>query len=447
MSYTSDLIVPRSVSNVEREVDATDLLAYVSGYDWRESATSTRGACSTNNFPTRLNAGRIWLATLLLGLLFSLFAVTAGADDSKAENVETQPVEVITAITLKQGEASVVHRGRVLIQAQDGSALLERTDGQLIAVKPDELVSSIESEQPFQYIPPAALGAQLKQELGPSFDLFETEHYVMVTDAGPVYAEWCGRLLERLHDGFYSYWNKAGLELSPLSMKLPVILFADQKAFQTYAVADAGEALAQARGYYSARTNRIVLTDLREADGGVAAREDRDVAKKIEASPLNVATVIHEATHQIAFNCGLHVRYADNPLWLTEGLAIYCESPDLKNRSGWRTLGILHRDRLKAFEDYVKNRRPAGSLVTLLEGGDRFRDPSKVIDAYAESWAFTYFLMRRHKEEYITFLKNISRKRPLDWSTQPARLDEFRQVFGNDLDALEKEFLIYIRRL
>ena len=53
--------------------------------------------------------------------------------------------------------------------------------------------------------------------------------------------------------------------------------------------------------------------------------------------PGVTVTVIHEATHQIAFNCGLHTRYADNPLWLTEGMALYFETPDLRSRSGWRT--------------------------------------------------------------------------------------------------------------
>ena len=39
-----------------------------------------------------------------------------------------------------------------------------------------------------------------------------------------------------------------------------------------------------------------------------------------------VATVVHEATHQMAFNCGLHTRYADIPVWVSEGIAMYFET-------------------------------------------------------------------------------------------------------------------------
>ena len=45
-----------------------------------------------------------------------------------------------------------------------------------------------------------------------------------------------------------------------------------------------------------------------------------------------MATIVHEATHQIAFNCGMQQRYADIPLWLCEGMAVYFEAPDLASK-------------------------------------------------------------------------------------------------------------------
>ena len=47
-------------------------------------------------------------------------------------------------------------------------------------------------------------------------------------------------------------------------------------------------------GYYSRQTNRILLYDL-AADGGAARLE-------------NAATIVHEATHQMAFNTGVHAQ-------------------------------------------------------------------------------------------------------------------------------------------
>ena len=48
-----------------------------------------------------------------------------------------------------------------------------------------------------------------------------------------------------------------------------------------------------------------------------------------------VSTIVHEATHQIAFNCGLHTRLSDCPRWFSEGIAMYFETPDLRSAKGW----------------------------------------------------------------------------------------------------------------
>ena len=37
-------------------------------------------------------------------------------------------------------------------------------------------------------------------------------------------------------------------------------------------------------------------------------------------------TIIHEATHQTAYNVGVHARFADQPRWLVEGLAMMFEA-------------------------------------------------------------------------------------------------------------------------
>ena len=69
-----------------------------------------------------------------------------------------------------------------------------------------------------------------------------------------------------------------------------------------------------------------------------------------------MATIIHEATHQLAFNCGMQNRYADIPLWLSEGIAIYFETPDLRNKRGWRSIGSVNRVRLAEFRRYLRSR-------------------------------------------------------------------------------------------
>lgn len=64
-------------------------------------------------------------------------------------------------------------------------------------------------------------------------------------------------------------------------------------------------------GYYSITSNRMVLYD----------------RPLTEAAWFSNSTVImHEATHQLAFNVGIHQRLSQTPLWVAEGLASLFEA-------------------------------------------------------------------------------------------------------------------------
>ncbi|MCA9052748.1 MAG: DUF1570 domain-containing protein, partial [Planctomycetaceae bacterium] len=258
---------------------------------------------------------------------------------------------------------------------------------------------------------------------------------------------WCGRLFERLQTAFLGYWKRAGLDVHEPAQPLVAVIFADPEAYAAYATRDAGPALAQSQGYYSARTNRIVLTDLTRAAGEVEATREAELLRRLESRLTNVATIVHEATHQIAFNCGLHSRYADNPMWLTEGMAMFFEAPDLKSSSGWRTAGQIHPGRLQQFRDYAERRRTADSLRSLLLTDERFRDPSTAVDAYAESWAFTFFLIREHRRRYVEYLEQLSTLPRLDWKTPEERETMFLEAMETDWETLEREFALFVRRL
>jgi hypothetical protein len=115
-----------------------------------------------------------------------------------------------------------------------------------------------------------------------------------------------------------------------------------------------------------------------------------------------VATVVHEATHQMAFNCGLHTRYADIPVWVSEGIAMYFETPDLKSTSGWTTIGAVNRTRLAGFKSYLAD-RPADSLKSLVVSDARFRDARQATNAYGEAWGLVHHLMlgQRNQKQFV----------------------------------------------
>ncbi len=337
--------------------------------------------------------------------------------------------------------------GRVLIEAADGGVLLEDEAKQLWTITGEQRKSITDTKSPYQPLKPDDLGKELLKEFGEGFEIVRTKHYVICTNTGKPYAEWCGNLLERLLSAFLIHWRGKPLGIQEPETPLPVIVFRSAQEFAQFAAVDATPATAQSKGYYSVRTNRIVLYDLTAGPNSEPAKTPADVTRKLAAAAFNVATVVHEATHQISFNCGLHARYADNPVWLTEGMAMYFETPDLSNRTGWRTIGKLNRLRLREFKQTLAKRRSPSSLLTLISNDQRLTNAQTAGPAYAEAWALSYFLINKRRPQYVDYLKTLSEKKPLIWNTPEDRVKEFQAAFGEDLGKLDQEFTRYFARL
>lgn len=341
---------------------------------------------------------------------------------------------------------------RVLLEAQDGGLLLEARDGRLWRVTASQLQQHEITDDVFMPLTADELGRQLQSELtelgitSPS-DVVTTKHYVICSTAGRKYAEWVGGLFERLHDGFRAFWKTHGLELRESEFPLPAIVLKDQTEFAAFATKhDGPEATAAQGGYFSIPTNRIVMFDLTAAPNSPPAKTLQDIQRKIAASRFNVATVIHEATHQLAFNCGMHTRFADNPMWLTEGMAMFFEVPDLEGRSGWKTIGHVNSLRLKTFRQSLPRRDETSSLERLLQNDDRFQDVKQAEAAYAEAWALTFYLIKNRPDAYATYLKRIAEKPRLVLDAPDKRLQDFRSVFDDDLTDLDRELRRFIAR-
>ena len=125
---------------------------------------------------------------------------------------------------------------------------------------------------------------------------------------------------------------------------------------------------------------------------------------------------------------------------------MFFETPDLRSGSGWQTAGRLSVTRLSRFRDFARARRDDDSLSTLVSSETRFRDPESMLDAYSESWALTYFLVRTRRERFVDYLQAISAKPRLKWDAPEQRQAELEAGFG-DIAVLEREFSKFIQRL
>ena len=362
------------------------------------------------------------------------------------------PAAALDRVVLKRGGKEITVEGRRLVTAEDGGILFLARDGLLWAVPPAEQVKFSSDKTPFTPLSRDQMSRLLLAGLPRGFGVHETTNYLIFYDTSRAYAQWCGSLFERLYMSFTNYWSRKGFELTKPEFPLVAIVFARQAAYEKYARPELGAAAGSIIGYFSLRTNRMTMYDLTGIETLSRAMDRRGSIAQINKilartdAQRTVATIVHEATHQIAFNCGLHTRYSDCPLWFSEGIAVYFETPDLSSSRGWRTIGAVNRPRVVQFKEYLK-RRPADSISTLIAKDDRLRDTGKALDAYAEAWALTYFLNKQRPKEYLAYLAMLSKKKPLMWDDPARRLADFKAAFGDDLEELDREFLRFMSKV
>ncbi len=358
----------------------------------------------------------------------------------------------IETITLERDGKTIQTSGRVLVEAQDGGLLMVAPDGKLWIMQPEEIQGRASSEQAFQAFTQEELAERLLQELPQGFRIHSTAHYVICYNTSQSYAGWCGALFERLYRGFYSFWKNRGLKLAEPEFPLIGLIFDSQASYAAYSRKELGAAATSVIGYYNMQTNRVTMYDLTGADG--LRKYQRRVSSAAHINQIllrpgaerTVATIVHEATHQLAYNSGLQTRYADNPAWVSEGIAIYFETPDLRSSKGWRNIGAVNRVNLAQFRRSLPSRTP-DALVKLLTDDTRFRNTTTARTVYADAWALNYFLLRVHSKEYSSYLEKLARQEPLVELTSAERVARFQQAFGDDLESLNEEFLRYMRRV
>ena len=361
------------------------------------------------------------------------------------------PAFAVEHIKARRDGKTAEATGRVLVEAQDGGIVLLARDGVLWPVPSEQLLHRSSDKMPFKPATRDEITQGLLAELPPGFRAHNTNHYLILHDTSPAYAQWCGSLFERLYMAFNNYWRRKGFKIAEPEFPLVAIVFADRAAYRKFSRAELGNISDSITGYFGLLTNRMTMCDLTGLEAqGLGARRTQTTSQinHILSQPgalQTVATIVHEATHQIAYNCGLHQRLSDCPLWLVEGIAVYFETPDLRSARGWSGIGGINQTRFARFKRYCPM-RPANSLQTLIRDDTRFRDPKQALDAYAEAWALTYFLVRKHPKEFVDYLAMLSKKKPLEEDSPRERLDQFRRFFG-DFRQLDTEFLRYMAKI
>ena len=360
----------------------------------------------------------------------------------------------IETVTVDQDGAVFTVEGEIVVEAGDGGMILRDRQGKFWPLQPDQIKKRSKDDIPFTLMDQTELSKAILEELPPGFSIHRTKHYLICYNTSKAYAQWCGGLFERLFRAYNNFWSRRDLSLSAAEMPMIALVFKDKQTFRRYAVGEVGDAVDSIDGYYNLITNRIATYDLTansQTQGRPSPFRNMSEINQLLSQPMAgklVATVIHEATHQIAFNCGIQQRLSDIPVWLNEGMAMYFETPDLRSKKGWRGMGEINMDRFAQFRNYLQ-RRPDDSLYSLTATANRMQGRSEdarfqgkqgILDAYSEAWALTYFLLTYQQESFVDYLKFLSEKKPGRAESEEQKIEDFEKFFGN-LEMLDKQFV------
>jgi hypothetical protein len=121
--------------------------------------------------------------------------------------------------------------------------------------------------------------------------------------------------------------------------------------------------------------------------------------------------------------------------WLSEGIATYCETDPV---------GATDEERLFSYQEAARKNElnPIEFLTNFKLGSFPGLSHKGVLAAYGQSWAFTAFLMNRHRDGFLAYQKRLAEKAGSKGADKKVadELELLLQYLNRDLPALEAEF-------
>jgi hypothetical protein len=357
-----------------------------------------------------------WLGGLLTCVLFSSGLTLAEAAGDEPSGI----------VRFKLDGAAV--EGRSLFWAKTNAAVLGN-DGRLWQFKPEQ-AEDVErlNNQSFRAQSLVKMRSDLQREFGSAFEVSAAGRYLVVHPRGHG-GEWSQRF-DELYRSFKMFFGVRGFQLQEPEFPLVAIIMRSKDEFYRYARKEKTQLQSGILGYYSSQTNRVAMYDV------TAGRSDA-------AWHANAETIIHEATHQTAFNTGIHSRFAPPPQWVAEGLGTLFEARGIWDaRGGARPSERVNRGRLEQFRASLTKHK-SDTLVQLISSDKLFK--SDIDMAYAEAWALTFYLSQTQPSKYAAYLARTARRPDFQNYNSAQRLADFTAVFGENLRLLDAQFLQYMR--
>lgn len=388
---------------------------------------------------------------------------------------------------------SQVFTGRIVERGRGWCWLYDR-EGRLLTVDLNRVTRFKQASLRFAPYSFTTLKSKLLKEFGSSFEVATTRHYVVCAPRGQA-KTYCD-VFEKTWRRFHMYFAIRGFELNDPEFPMVAVILKDRKSFLDYARKEQAQVDTNILGYYWSIHNRVIMFEDQKSHAATSGQrpqtEERllatalhhsgsggdsylrtrlgddawrwafdksptdDLFRTREYSNTVMArasirsdlreTMIHEATHQLGYNLGLHNRTGRNPKWIVEGLATVFETPgmekyamdrDVKKRvnPGWHF----------GFTRFVKGGRPKAFLEAFIRD-DRFFE-TQMGDAYSQAWALSFWLIETRPRKYAEFLQRMASAEVTRQLTPEMRVKLFKDSFGENLLMLDAEMLRFYSRI
>jgi hypothetical protein len=353
-----------------------------------------------------------WFAVCAASLSFG--AASASAAENSTDMVR-----------FKLGRMSI--EGLPLLWTKTDAAVLAN-DGRLWQFERSEITDFERTRESFRGQSLVKMRSDLQREFGSTCEVSAAGRYLVVHPRGQG-GEWSQRF-DELYRSFKMFFGVRGFQLREPEFPLVAVILGSKDDLYRFARREKTNLQPGILGYYSPRSNRVAMYDV-------------TAGKSAAAWHANAETIIHEATHQTAFNTGVHSRFAQPPVWVAEGLGTLFEARGVWDpRSSGSQADKVNRDRLTQFRGFLAKHKTE-TLVQLVTNDKLFRTHADM--AYAEAWALTYFLSQTRPGKYSEYLARTAQRPQFEKYSSTQRVADFTAVFGDNFRLLDAQFLEFMR--
>jgi len=312
--------------------------------------------------------------------------------------------------------------------AWDGKeVVLLRRDGRITRLPATSLKDMDVVKDEFEPYERDEMIANLRAEFGAKYQVSPTQNFIVVHPPGSP-KKWA-QPFQDLYYRFGLFFKSRGVELTEPQTPLVAIVLRTRREYDRF-IKDYQPGMEYSAGYYSSRSNRIITYDHSDHGDWLNSND----------------TIVHEATHQTAYNTGIHRRYASAPRWATEGLAQLFEAKGINNSSYYGQLAHrINKQSLRDLMELYRKDKVAGSLQQLVQSDSLFR--TDINKAYAVSWGASLFLSENYPKKYVAYLAHDGARKPFRTYSRTERAKDFAKFFGTNFTNLDARMKTFFAKL